>query len=104
MCGKRSVEVTGPESLRIVVDSDHGMQRRIFALLAEYFAIDIAFGADDRPAVLFGQYHRLFPERDDRHDTSPNRFLNACQDAQWAVLRESVVLPSPFSPCATQRP
>src|SRR5580765_6820298 len=73
MRGKRPAEITGAEALRIVVDSDHGMQRRIFVALAEYLAIDVAFGADDRPAVLFGQYHRLFPEREDRHDTSPVR-------------------------------
>src|SRR5712691_9392506 len=73
MCGERPAEVTGAEALRILVDSDHGMQRRIFAPLAEHFAVDVAFGADDRPAVLFGQYHRLFPERDDRHGTSPVR-------------------------------
>src|SRR5882762_6531689 len=90
MCGKRSVEVTGPEALRIAVDSDHGVQRRIFAPLAEYLAIDVAFGADDRPAVLFGQHHRLFPERDDRHGTSPVRPPFSWVHVQRVLLRLSV--------------
>src|SRR5437879_2412559 len=62
--------VTGPEGLRIVVDSDYGMYRRFLALFAECFAIDIAFGNGERPAVLVGQHVRLFLERDYRHDTS----------------------------------
>src|SRR6267154_4938623 len=99
MCGKRSVEVTGPEALRIVVDSDDGMQRRIFAPLAKYLAVDVASGADDRPAVLFGQYHRLFLERDDRHQNSPVRpplFLGACSASVVTLVG---VRRSPFSPC-----
>jgi len=36
------MEVTGPEGLRIVVDSDHGVYRRFLALFTERFAIGIA--------------------------------------------------------------
>src|SRR5882724_9276387 len=99
MCGKRSVEVTGPEALRIVVDSDDGMQRRIFAPLAKYLAVDVASGADDRPAVLFGQYHRLFLERDDRHDNSPVRPPFSWVHVRRALFTVVGVRRSPFSPC-----
>jgi len=70
------------------------MQRRIFAPLAEYFAIDIAFGAGERPAVLFGQHLRLLLERDDRHDTSPNRFLTLTRmlDERYGNLSFCLVL------------
>src|SRR6266850_1428624 len=95
------MEVTGPEALRILVDSDHGMYRRCLAPLAERFAIDIALGAGERPAVLLGQHPRLFLERDDRHHTSPvcePFFLGT--NAQGVLFTAVGVLCSPFSPCA----
>jgi len=82
MCGKRPVEVTGPEALRIAVDSDHGMQRRIFAPLAEYCTIDVAFGADDRPAVLFGQHHARYLGSYPHTPTQPH----ALQKSQPSLL------------------
>src|SRR5467141_5173408 len=78
MVGKRPMEVTGPEGLRIVVDSDHGVYWRFLALFAESFAIDIAFGNGERPAVLIGQHLRLFLERDYRHDTSVWKCFHRC--------------------------
>src|SRR6267143_4497494 len=78
MVGKRPMEVTGPEGLRIVVDSDHGVYRRFLALFAECFAIGIAFGNGERPAVLIGQHLRLFLERDYRHDTSVWKRFHRC--------------------------
>src|SRR5437879_13297220 len=83
------MEVTGPEGLRIIVDSDHGVYRRFPALFAECFAIGIAFGNGERPAVLIGQHLRLFLERDYRHDTSVwKRFVGMIN---YRCLRPSVV-------------
>src|SRR6267143_1108355 len=84
------MEVTGPEGLRIVVDSDHGVYRRFLALFAECFAIDIAFGAGERPAVLIGQHLRLFLERDYRHDSSPVCNSLLLRFSASALLRPSV--------------
>jgi hypothetical protein len=45
------MEVTGPEALRIVVDSDQSMCGRFSPPPAECFAIDVALGASERPAA-----------------------------------------------------
>src|SRR6267378_4756189 len=89
MVGKRPMEVTGPEALRIVVDSDQSMCGRFSAPPAECFAIDVAFGASERPAIMFGQHLRLLPERSDRHDTSfVENLLNAWSDGPDEMIHQ----------------
>src|SRR5437879_100962 len=94
------MEITGPEPLRIVVDPDQGMQRRCFAPLAECFAIDIAPGAGERPAVLFGQNLRLFLEDHDAHDASLYSFLKARLESSKSSVTATGIPYSPFGACA----
>ena len=64
-------------------------------LLAECFAIDIAFGAEEGPAaVLFGQHLRLLLERDDRHDTSLVDPLLPRFDLMVRMVRKECYRPS----------
>src|SRR5207249_5319658 len=94
------MEVTGPEALRIVVDSNYGMYGRCFVPLAECFSIDIAFGAGERPAVLLGQNLRLFLEDNDAHGASLYSFLKTGPESSRSSVTATGVPDSPFGACA----
>src|SRR5690349_2259916 len=69
--GRLAAEVTGPEAQRIIVDPDEEVLGRILAPSAESLAVDVTLGALQRPAETLGEHPRLFPERDNRHDSTP---------------------------------